>query len=316
MNTELSISGEATVKSMYAKFKILSDNGGKEYIESKGVPDFTQIATTDEGMYAANDNDGTSYYYRGAVENNYLMFADYCWRIIRINGDGTIRLIYDGNVCHANGTVTDDSMVKVNQRYNSVANRSEYVGWKYTLGLQRPDNINVGTDVEINAQTNNWYVTNLSSYDTYIADEKYCNDREVGNNYVWESVPTYRLEYSGRLRTTSTFTPTLICNNQLDVYVEKIGLLTVDEIMLAGGKWNTKNNDFYLYNGYTYWTLTPSYWNVNINASDVLCLESTGVIATHALTNSSSGLRPVINLKADILLEGNGTINNPYRIVD
>lgn len=316
LNSELSISGDATVLSMYAKPKILSDNGGAEYIESKGIPDFNQIATTDEGMYATLDNDGTSYYFRGTVENNYLEFANYCWRIVRVNGNGTIRLIYDGNVCHANGTITSDSMATVNQRYNSVADRSEYVGWKYTLDSQRPDNINNGIDVEMKTQTDNWYGTNLSSYDTYIADEKYCNDREVGNNYVWDSVPTYRLEYSGRLRTASTFIPTLICNNQLDVYIEKVGLLTVDEIMLAGGKWNARNNDFYLYNGYTYWTMTPSYWNININASDVLCLESTGVIATHALTNTSPGLRPVINLKADIMLEGNGTISNPYEIVD
>ena len=315
-NQELMISGEATVLSMYAKSMILLDNGGKDYIESKETPDFNKIANSDEGVFAMLDNDGMSYYYRGAVENNYLLFANFCWRIVRVNGDGTIRLIYDGSVCHSNGTVTDASMVKVSQKYNSEANRSEYVGWKYTLDLQRPINTNSGTDVDIKVETENWYETNISSYEAYIVDGKYCNDREVANNQVWNSTPAYRLEYSGRIRATSTFIPTLKCNNELDVYVEKIGLLTGDEIMLAGGRWNTRNSTYYLYNGYTYWTMTPSYWNININVVDVICLEDTGVIATHAVTNSSAGLRPVINLKADIMLEGDGTINNPYMIVN
>ena len=139
LNSDLRISGEATVKSMNAKNKILADNGGPEFIESKGIPDFSKTAITNEGMFSTLDNDGTSYYYRGAVENNYLMFADYCWRIIRVNGDGSIRLIYDGNMCHENGTVTSDSMVKVSQRYNSISNRSEYAGWKYVLDTQRPE---------------------------------------------------------------------------------------------------------------------------------------------------------------------------------
>ena len=309
------ISGEATVKSMNAKNKILADNGGREFIESKGIPDFSEIATTNEGMFSTLDNDGTSYYYRGAVENNYLMFADYCWRIIRVNGDGSIRLIYDGSVCHENGTVTSDSMVKVSQRYNSISNRSEYAGWKYLLDTQRPDNINSGTDIGIKIETDNWYLSNLSSYELLIADGKYCNDRNTKSGQIWSSVPTYRFNYSGLVRAAETFAPTLICNNELDLYIQKVGLLTSDEIMLAGGKWNTKNSNYYLYNGYTYWTMTPSYWNVNIGAVDVICLESTGVIATHQLTNSSPGLRPVINLKKDIMLSGEGTIENPYRIV-
>ena len=55
------------------------------------------------GIYEITDNLGTAYYYRGDVENNYVKFAGFYWRIIRINGDGSIRLIYDGTSAHANG---------------------------------------------------------------------------------------------------------------------------------------------------------------------------------------------------------------------
>src|SRR5699024_9999363 len=68
---------------------------------NSGTPDFSKIATTNEGIYAAQDDYGTSYYFRGATENNYVYFAGYYWRIVRINSDGTLRLIYDGTSAHA-----------------------------------------------------------------------------------------------------------------------------------------------------------------------------------------------------------------------
>ena len=74
------------------------------------TPDFTKSACDDatcesheKGIFETTDNDGPTYYYRGSVENNYVFFAGYYWRIIRINGDGTIRMIYDGTVAHPNG---------------------------------------------------------------------------------------------------------------------------------------------------------------------------------------------------------------------
>lgn len=110
---------------------------------NNNIPDFTIPATEDEGIYLTDDptygKNAKSYYWRGAVTNNYVMFANYCWRIIRINGDGSIRLIYDGNVCHENGTTGE--VAKSNQKYNANSNRSEYVGWTYEIDNQRPTNI-------------------------------------------------------------------------------------------------------------------------------------------------------------------------------
>ena len=76
------------------------------------TPDFSEAATTDEGVYKERDGmyGGNSYYQRGAATTNYVKFAGKCWRIIRINGDKTMRLIYDGATCHANGTSTTDSI--------------------------------------------------------------------------------------------------------------------------------------------------------------------------------------------------------------
>ena len=79
---------------------------------NSGTPNFGNAATTDEGIFGEEDGmyGGTSYYWRGAVTNNYVKFGGFCWRIVRINGDGSIRLIYDGATCHANGTSTAESI--------------------------------------------------------------------------------------------------------------------------------------------------------------------------------------------------------------
>jgi hypothetical protein len=75
---------------------ILAHAGGTTAIAAKGTPTFSTVATTDEGMYAMADDYGTSYYYRGAVTNNNVLFGGYCWKVIRINGNGTTRMIYNG----------------------------------------------------------------------------------------------------------------------------------------------------------------------------------------------------------------------------
>ena len=82
------------------------------------------------GMYATNDNDGTSYYYRGAVSSNYVKMADKYWRIIRVNGDGTLRLIYDGTTPHANGESSSNRQIGT-KAFNSWWSDNAYVGYMY-----------------------------------------------------------------------------------------------------------------------------------------------------------------------------------------
>ena len=99
----------------------------KTNINAKGTPDFSKTATTDEGLYMSEDDEGASYYYRGAVKNNYVSFAGYTWRIIRRNGDGSIRLIYSGKSTSDTGT----SVTIGNSQYNSKYWDPTYVGYKY-----------------------------------------------------------------------------------------------------------------------------------------------------------------------------------------
>ena len=97
------------------------------------TPDFTKSAcdsstceSHEKGIFEMTDDDGTSYYYRGSVENNYVYFANRYWRIIRINGNGSIRMIYDGTMIHENGEVSEDRQVSTSA-FNSAQNDNMYV---------------------------------------------------------------------------------------------------------------------------------------------------------------------------------------------
>ena len=101
-------------------------------ITSNGMrTNFDDPATTDEGVFEMEDDYGTSYYYRGAVTNNYVKFAEFYWRIIRINGDGSLRIMYDGLQAYGNGANSSYRFIKIGQAYNTNHNDNKYVGWMY-----------------------------------------------------------------------------------------------------------------------------------------------------------------------------------------
>ena len=113
-----------------------SADAAKTAIKAKGTPDFTKVATTDEGLYMAEDDEGESYYYRGAVKNNYVSFAGFIWRIIRRNGDGSIRLIYSGK----STSDTGDAVTIGNSQFNSKYWDPTYVGYKYNEDFSLHEN--------------------------------------------------------------------------------------------------------------------------------------------------------------------------------
>ncbi len=108
----------------------VSADAAKTAIKAKGTPNFAKIAPNsdeEDGLYAADDDEGESYYYRGAVRNNYVSFAGFVWRIIRRNGDGSVRMIYSGKSTSDTGTAVTIGNSQFNSKYWDPA----YVGYKY-----------------------------------------------------------------------------------------------------------------------------------------------------------------------------------------
>ena len=123
----------------------------KTNIKAKGTPDFSKTATTDEGLFMAEDDEGESYYYRGTVKNNYVSFAGFIWRIIRRNGDGSIRMIYSGKKTSDTG----DAVTIGNSVFNSKYWDPTYVGYKYNEDFSLHEN---------NGTTGYTWFTNTQKY--------------------------------------------------------------------------------------------------------------------------------------------------------
>ena len=279
---------------------------------------------SDKGLYAMNDADGTSYYYRGSVRNNYVQFAGFYWRIIRINGDGSIRLLYAGTTKDAAGT---NAQIGTRQ-FNSQRNLPLYVGYMY-------GNTSGSTAEEVNANTNDstiksyldsWYSTNLSEYASYIADSGFCNDRTLSTrsnngNGIQTDKMTYYAAYD---RYYTNYSPSLVCPNaKNDLFTVSetdgnqaltypIGLITIDELMLAGARNGYVNKLYYPFSGYTYWTMSPYYFNSDLTAAYEFYLGSDGIAGSSWVT-TPSGVRPVINLNSNVEITGGiGTQNEPF----
>ena len=282
---------------------------------------------TTNGIFAAEDDLGTSYYFRGAVENNYVKFAGFYWRIIRINGDGTIRIIYDGTSAHANGeSSTDRQLQGVEFNTYSNADVNAYVGYMYGTLISSTyedthANINNST---IKTANDNWYKTNIvdAGYSQYVADAIYCNDRSLSSGTGIAITETYYMAYN-RLNVNKT--PSLKCAQNNDKFTISsslgngnltypVGLITADEAAYAGGKVYSSNSSYYLYNGQYYWTMSPD--DFRPYSSFVWGVYNDGHIRASYGTELAYGIRPVISLKSNIIFSGNGTMSSPFEIVE
>ena len=298
------------VQQTLLKDAILADNTVNE-----GTPDFSQPATTDEGVWTAEDNLGTSYYFRGAVTNNYVSFAGFYWRIIRINGDGSIRIIYDGTSAHANGESSEDRQIGTSA-YNEDYNQSYYVGYTYQTGAQRPSSQNSGTASVIKGVLDSWYSTNIAGKgldDKVVSSPGFCNDRNTASGDSWISSGS-DFDYAAYERLRTNKTPTLECSNTNDIYTTKIGLITADEVAYAGGVYGRSNSSYYLYTNSAYWTMSPFYYKSStIYPANVFGVGVSGGLYRTNVDWTSGGVRPVLNLSADVTISaGNGTMDNPY----
>src|SRR5574344_819581 len=315
------------------KDRILENNYGTAEITAKGTPNFANAATTDEGMYAAPDDYGTSYYFRGAVSNNWVKFNNMYWRIVRINGNNTVKLVYSGTTAptETEKVIMAEVSTEIGMSaFNTNVNSAEYVGYKYTLG----DAHGTSTDSTIKTVIDNWYNANLLSQTWKIADIVYCND----SNTYSGSVESNSFSGTGIGNTPTHFGdkrliseanwlaggsgPILTCPNKSDAFTVTdtthgntslqypIALLTADELVLAGTPYGQSNSSYYLYISKQYWTLSPIFMYSNGYAVQFI-VNSFGDVS-NANVFSNLAIRPVISLTSNIEATGDGTWNNPY----
>ena len=288
----------------------------------------TELETdkSDKGLYQAADDYGTTYYYRGNVKNNIVYFANIYWQIVRINGDGTIRLIYDGAVKNASGV--NQSINNRTYQFNSKHNDPTYVGYMYG----NPDGTTFDevhtntTSSTIKTTVDNWYKTNIvdKGFSSYVSNSAgFCGDRTLtGGDGISTSIYSYFGAYGRYEKNTAQFT----CpNKERDLYTTTdssignkaltypVGLITYDELVFAGMDQRHINKLSWAYSTQHYWTLSPSRFNATLGDARDWFQSSAGYLTGLWHVASGLGARPVINLKSDTpITSGIGTANDPF----
>ena len=336
-----------------------ASNGG--YFDMSGGSQSTNPEYVTNGLYSTEDEDGTSYYYRGNVTNNNVQFSEYTsdyyvyeynyrdfqtlescqeynsscsesnrvklasagdkmyWKIVRVNGDGSLRLIYNGtnpNSISSNPSSLGETYAVGQTPYNLESNDPKYTGYTY-------DN---GTDSFIKKEVDTWYKNTLgsSSYDSKVLGGRFCSDSSgykkdtdygfPSMNYnvfasydrLWQSATGYTKENS----------PTLKCPVTSESYGGsyrlKAGLITADELVL-GGENPGVTTDSYLNPGDSemyYWSMTPAVFNRSLA---YVWFERVSLAFNYVAINYA--VRPVINVTTDNgFTSGDGTASSPYVI--
>lgn len=265
--------------------KTYPDNKKSTTVESENGIDFSRPASATNGIglfYNYNSDDinkdgkvDKTYYFRGSVTNINVIFANLCWKVVKIAEDGAVKLIYNGE--HYHGQCYRNGIGNINYSYYN-------------------DSVDYANDKDSNVKSiiDDWYKNNLLKYKDYIQDTSYCNDRSKDEKGVYNS----RNRLNGNVKT-----PTNKCNNEDSFTVsDKIGngklkypiaLLTADEYIYS-------NNLLLNADG---WTMTPS------NINEVYYGRYSNDV------NSELSITPVLALNAKATVKyGNGSPSNPYVI--
>ena len=392
------IPDEPINKGTYLKDKIMEDN--KDNYNFKNMEDF----------------DGLSYYFSGNVKNNYISYANKTWRIVRINGDNSVRLVLNSPINYED---IDETKIK---KYKCNTDKKEYLSCPYwdsngdtasflrcvgfTMNTyndkpcteEKPCEVTYNPTIKlfnneerilsnsyIKLILEEWYKNKITSQDDKdIVYGTFCNDTSYFTSYdsTYDKVPTYwpfHETYHSAYARVNDFKDgnfqkyTLKCDyahgNSSKVisdyggsYKLKIGLMTIDEALLAGisidkhSKESCENPNSYLSlnkideygqckeEELEYWTMTPAVSHKQFIEGNVFRQYTIytfghgsigGMISTKVVHKTDSNevwsgnwagtftsittsynrdlvIRPVINVKGELLVSGTGTETDPY----
>jgi len=291
-----------------------------------------EIDKSDKGLYQGTDDYGTTYYYRGNVKNNNVYFARFYWQIVRINGDGSIRLMYNGT--EKNATSTKQSINNRPYQFNSKYNNPAYVGYMYgNPDGTTFDEVHTNTaSSTIKIAVDSWYKTNIEDkgYRGYISTTiGFCGDRSLYSNSGGDGVQINKNTYFGAYGRYISNTAQFTCPEpNRDLYTVSssslgnksltypVGLITYDEMVFAGIDGRHINKLSWIYSMFHTWTMSPSMFDAGNGAGGEFNETSVGALSANTIT-SERNARPVINLKSDTLITGGiGTVNEPYVIAE
>lgn len=292
------------------------DNTKSEFVTSENGIDFshTSSLTNGKGVYIDSNNaneENKIMYYRGKIDNNFLIFKNYCWQILRTTTDGKVKLLYAG-------AVTDNKCLAEDADLYAIPNKVKYnlVDNADNIGYMIPDELGTinAKDSNIKSEIDKWFEENFKEETDNFADTVFCNDRDYN---------TAAGHYNGWKRLQDG-QPTFACTNEDDAFstgeigngklTYPVALINADELVYTGAQYNGVDPENY----YDSWALVKAaYWAMTPNSSNkILYPNSLGFINRNSMT-ASSGVRPLIAINNNVLLlSGLGTREKPYNVPD
>ena len=301
----------------YGKFKVdqivyrgFSDENSTDTSDTYNY-DYIDYPTLAECQTGVHSNiHGSSYNYKCKEVTYANKGDDMYWRIIRVDKDNKIKMIYAGSKAPSENTKVAITGTNTNMgftAYNNDYNHAEYVGFQYTVGSQR----GTTTNSTIKTYLDNWYTKyfNENIGTSRFVKTTFCNDRNTSS--TWASTGSNIIYAPYTRLSANTTTPTFECNTA-DMVTNDLGLITADEIVLAGGKLGTDNSAFYLNNNMPYWAGTPNVFNDG--RSIVFELGPVGGLNAGIVIYHYIAARGVVSLSSESKLLGSGTYNDVYTV--
>ena len=315
-------------------YAIKNDN---TVIKPLTIPGAESSSETEAVLSSTEDDYGDSFYFRGNVKNNYLNFSGMCWRVVRVQGDGGIKITladkdYECNSSNYNPLYGDNNAFIGSIPYKTTSTKTSD-----NLKYETSD-IKILLDAWLNGQS--YSVSDQTGTfekkidDTKLAVTEWCNDMSIlkkiyivcvdgtcdSTDDPLEATETNHV-YGASNRIFTAKTPTLKCDmtgvdgSEALKVNSKIGTLTLDEVVFAGASGDTNINYYYLRESAApgYWTMTPYYF-FGYGRFDVNIVSLGGVV-DNSMGSESLNVRPALVLKSNVkVTKGDGTQSNPYII--
>ena len=277
-----------------------------------------EISADDESVLSITQDDlGTSYYYRGNVENNYVEFNGMCWRIVRIEGDGSVKITLAAQKACSEITNEDIGSAFIGTAAYNSNNSFDYdngemketlVNWldgKVIIDEVEQDRFS--TEIKSKLKTTSICIGNSTT--KYNLDGTIATEEEAAVNNYWRYEPYIRL---GK-------TASLLCNEGDNKSTSaKIYPLTADEVVFAGGKLEEDNRTFYLLDeildtNVSWHTITPAGSFQGENMAIVFGNINSDIFDYGIYLRTSIQVRPAVSLiEGTTITSGDGSITNPY----
>ena len=296
------------------------------------------VSNNDKLLSTAVDDIGISYYFRGNPIDTYVNYAGMCWNIVRIEGDGSVKiaLASEKNCSTSNLSTTSGFATDGVAGVQGTALSAHY-GYKIVDSKKINDYINSAADATENVRTklNEWLerkITNesdksLLKNDTWCIGDLTNGYDKSGNikgnisdliNKLDFSSSTNDFRFAPGNRYDVTKTPTYKCETtgvEGEKDINKVGLLTIDELVYAGESGNEIYKHYLINNlindnGYNWIIMSPR--ETMVGSIMVFQITYDDLVAS-CHPNGKSAFNPVVTLKSNTQITGgDGTISNPY----